>query len=131
MNEKYRDYSRSALINELNVYKHAIAEGAQRIEERDQLIVELKDKIKKLQERLNSNFCPKYRLNEEKWYVEENGYCNFEIQVFNGTINEIAIADWDGEPTLYYKFDTSARYILEEQIFDSEAEAQKYLGGRK
>ena len=59
MNEKYKDYTRSALINELEVYKRAIKEAAQRIEERDQRIEELEEEKKQLKERqcCGMEFC--------------------------------------------------------------------------
>lgn len=58
MNDKYKDYTRTALINELEVYKHAINEGAQRIEERDQRIAELEEETEAYQKEIN-DFCNK------------------------------------------------------------------------
>lgn len=85
--------------------------------------------IAKLEEQLKNAFCPKYQIGERKWYVEANPYCNNDLEIFNGEIYEICInaLNSDNKTRLLYKFDTSYGLFLEEEIFATEAEAQKYL----
>ncbi len=95
---------------------------------------EIMNKVKSLEERLKNAITHKFDIGEECWYLEPNGYCNDEIQVFCGNINEISINTWqsdDDKPVLSYKFDTSYHYILEEDIFATREDAEKRLAELK
>lgn len=69
---------------------------------------------------------PKFEHFEEYWYIENNPYCDNELQVFNGKVMEIICA-YDEDCLYEYRFDTSCRYIEEYDIFDTEKEAQDKL----
>ena len=69
---------------------------------------------------------PKFKHLEEYWYIENNPYCDNELQVFNGKVMEIICA-YDEDWLYEYRFDTSCRYIEEDNIFATEQEAQDKL----
>ena len=69
---------------------------------------------------------PKFKHFEEYWYIENNPYCDNELQVFNGKVMEILVA-YDEDYLYEYRFDTSCRYIEENMIFETLIEAQKKL----
>ncbi len=69
---------------------------------------------------------PKFEHFEEYWYIENNPYCDNELQVFNGKVMEIICA-YDEDWLYEYRFDTSCRYIEENMIFTTRAEAQAKL----
>lgn len=69
---------------------------------------------------------PKFKHFEEYWYIENNPYCDNELQVFNGKVLEIICA-YDEDWLYEYRFDTSCRYIEEDNIFATEKEAQDKL----
>lgn len=69
---------------------------------------------------------PKFEHFEEYWYIENNPYCDNELQVFNGKVMEIICA-YDEDWLYEYRFDTSCRYIEEDNIFTTEQEAQDKL----
>ena len=69
---------------------------------------------------------PKFEHFEEYWYIENNPYCDNELQVFNGKVMEIICA-YDEDWLYEYRFDTSCRYIEEDNIFATEQEAQDKL----
>lgn len=69
---------------------------------------------------------PKFEHFEEYWYIENNPYCDNELQVFNGKVIEIICA-YDEDWLYEYRFDTSCRYIEENMIFSTLEEAEKKL----
>lgn len=69
---------------------------------------------------------PKFEHFEEYWYIENNPYCDNELQVFNGKVMEIICA-YDEDWLYEYRFDTSCRYIEENMIFTTLEEAEKKL----
>ena len=69
---------------------------------------------------------PKFEHFEEYWYIENNPYCDNELQVFNGKVIEIICA-YDEDWLYEYRFDTSCRYIEENMIFATFEEAEKKL----
>lgn len=73
---------------------------------------------------------PKFKHLEEYWYIENNPYCDNELQVFNGKVMEIICA-YDEDWLYEYRFDTSCRYIEEDNIFATEQEAQVKLRSLK
>lgn len=92
---------------------------------------ELNDKVKELEQELaeikeKAIARPKFKHLEEYWYIENNPYCNNELQVFNGKVMEIICA-YDEDWLYEYRFDTSCRYIEENNIFATEREALNKL----
>ena len=92
---------------------------------------ELNDKVKELEQELaelkeKAIDRPKFKHLEEYWYIENNPYCDNELQVFNGKVMEIICA-YDEDWLYEYRFDTSCRYIEEDNIFATEQEAQEKL----
>ena len=92
---------------------------------------ELNDKVKELEQELaelkeKAIDRPKFKHLEEYWYIENNPYCDNELQVFNGKVMEIICA-YDEDWLYEYRFDTSCRYIEEDNIFTTEQEAQAKL----
>ena len=98
---------------------------------KNQKIEELEEENAKLQEQLKNAYCPKYKIGERKWFVEPNPYCNNELQVFNGEIYDICVDATNDDERLLYKLDTGYDLFSENELFATEAEAQKYLDGRK
>lgn len=92
--------------------------------ENDQRIAELEQELAELKEKAIDR--PKFKHFEEYWYIENNPYCDNELQVFNGKIMEIICA-YDEDWLYEYRFDTSCRYIEEDNIFATEQEAQVKL----
>lgn len=90
----------------------------------DQRIAELEQKLAELKEKAIDR--PKFKHLEEYWYIENNPYCDNELQVFNGKVMEIICA-YDEDWLYEYRFDTSCRYIEEDNIFTTEQEAQEKL----
>ena len=101
------NYQATVRLNELN----------DRIKELEQELAELKEK---------AIDRPKFKHFEEYWYIENNPYCDNELQVFNGKVMEIICA-YDEDWLYEYRFDTSCRYIEEDNIFATEQEAQEKL----
>lgn len=92
---------------------------------------ELNDKVKELEQELaeikeKAIARPKFKHFEEYWYIENNPYCDNELQVFNGKVMEIICA-YDEDWLYEYRFDTSCRYIEEDNIFATEQEALNKL----
>lgn len=69
---------------------------------------------------------PKFEHFEICFYIENNPYCNNELQIFRGEILEINVA-FDEDYLYEYRFDTSCRYIEENMIFETFEEAEKKL----
>ena len=92
--------------------------------EKDQRIAELEQELAELKEKAIDR--PKFKHLEEYWYIENNPYCDNELQVFNGKVMEIICA-YDEDWLYEYRFDTSCRYIEEDNIFATEQEAQDKL----
>ena len=90
----------------------------------DQRIAELEQELAELKEKAIDR--PKFKHLEEYWYIENNPYCDNELQVFNGKVMEIICA-YDEDWLYEYRFDTSCRYIEEDNIFATEQEAQAKL----
>lgn len=90
----------------------------------DQRIAELEQELAELKEKAIDR--PKFKHLEEYWYIENNPYCDNELQVFNGKVMEIICA-YDEDWLYEYRFDTSCRYIEEDNIFTTEQEAQAKL----
>lgn len=95
-----------------------------RLNEQDQQIDRLKQQLAELKEKAIDR--PKFKHLEEYWYIENNPYCDNELQVFNGKVMEIICA-YDEDWLYEYRFDTSCRYIEEDNIFTTEQEAQDKL----
>ena len=95
-------------------------EALEMLEQKDQRIAELEQELAKLKEKAIDR--PKFKHLEEYWYIENNPYCDNELQVFNGKVMEIICA-YDEDWLYEYRFDTSCRYIEEDNIFASEQEA--------
>ena len=93
-------------------------------EEKDKLIYELEKELAELKEKAIDR--PKFKHFEEYWYIENNPYCDNELQVFNGKVMEIICA-YDEDWLYEYRFDTSCRYIEEDNIFATEQEALEKL----
>lgn len=139
----------------LEEHKTVIEKQQKRIAELEQELAELKEKYNKVSEKLKNiteevenNFVhgqdyeklkqelvelkekaidrPKFKHLEEYWYIENNPYCDNELQVFNGKVMEIICA-YDEDWLYEYRFDTSCRYIEEDNIFTTEQEAQAKL----
>ena len=92
--------------------------------QKDQRIAELEQELAELKEKAIAR--PKFKHFEEYWYIENNPYCDNELQVFNGKVMEIICA-YDEDWLYEYRFDTSCRYIEEDNIFATEQEAQAKL----
>ena len=90
----------------------------------DQRFAELEQELAELKEKAIDR--PKFKHLEEYWYIENNPYCDNELQVFNGKVMEIICA-YDEDWLYEYRFDTSCRYIEEDNIFATEQEAQAKL----
>ena len=99
-------------------------EALEMLEQKDQRIAELEQELAGLKEKAIDR--PKFKHLEEYWYIENNPYCDNELQVFNGKVMEIICA-YDEDCLYEYRFDTSCRYIEEYDIFDTEQEAQEKL----
>ena len=84
----------------------------------------LKQELAELKEKAIDR--PKFKHFEEYWYIENNPYCDNELQVFNGKVMEIICA-YDEDWLYEYRFDTSCRYIEEDNIFATEQEAKLKL----
>lgn len=87
-------------------------------------IAELEQELAELKEKAIDR--PKFKHLEEYWYIENNPYCDNELQVFNGKVMEIICA-YDEDWLYEYRFDTSCRYIEEDNIFATEQEALNKL----
>ena len=98
-------------------YENLLYKQYQRIAKLEQELAELKEK---------AIDRPKFKHLEEYWYIENNPYCDNELQVFNGKVMEIICA-YDEDWLYEYRFDTSCRYIEEDNIFATEQEAQEKL----
>lgn len=94
------------------------------LKEKDEEINQLKQELAELKEKAIDR--PKFKHLEEYWYIENNPYCDNELQVFNGKVMEIICA-YDEDWLYEYRFDTSCRYIEEDNIFTTEQEAQDKL----
>lgn len=94
------------------------------LSQKDQRIAELEQELAELKEKAIDR--PKFKHLEEYWYIENNPYCDNELQVFNGKVMEIICA-YDEDWLYEYRFDTSCRYIEEDNIFATEQEAQAKL----
>ena len=92
--------------------------------EKDDKIKQLEQELAELKEKAIDR--PKFKHLEEYWYIENNPYCDNELQVFNGKVMEIICA-YDEDWLYEYRFDTSCRYIEEDNIFATEQEAQEKL----
>ena len=103
---------------------YSINEIIKILEQKDQRIAELEQELAELKEKAIDR--PKFKHLEEYWYIENNPYCDNELQVFNGKIMEIICA-YDEDWLYEYRFDTSCRYIEEDNIFTTEQEAQDKL----
>lgn len=99
-------------------------EALEMLEDKDQRIAELEQELAELKEKAIAR--PKFEHFEECWYIENNPYCDNELQVFNGKVMEIICA-YDEDWLYEYRFDTSCRYIEENNIFATEREAQEKL----
>ena len=91
-------------------------------------LIEIKHKLEQELAELKEKAIdrPKFKHLEEYWYIENNPYCDNELQVFNGKVMEIICA-YDEDWLYEYRFDTSCRYIEEDNIFTTEQEAQEKL----
>lgn len=91
-------------------------------------LIEIKHKLEQELAELKEKAIdrPKFKHLEEYWYIENNPYCDNELQVFNGKVMEIICA-YDEDWLYEYRFDTSCRYIEEDNIFATEQEAQAKL----
>lgn len=91
-------------------------------------LIEIKHKLEQELAELKEKAIdrPKFKHLEEYWYIENNPYCDNELQVFNGKVLEIICA-YDEDWLYEYRFDTSCRYIEEDNIFATEQEAQAKL----
>lgn len=94
------------------------------LNKQQQRIAELEQELAELKEKAIDR--PKFKHLEEYWYIENNPYCDNELQVFNGKVMEIICA-YDEDWLYEYRFDTSCRYIEEDNIFATEKEAQAKL----
>ena len=92
--------------------------------EKDDKIKQLEQELAELKEKAIDR--PKFKHLEEYWYIENNPYYDNELQVFNGKVMEIICA-YDEDWLYEYRFDTSCRYIEEDNIFATEQEAQAKL----
>ena len=99
-------------------------EALEMLEDKDKRIAELEQELAELKEKAIDR--PKFKHFEEYWYIENNPYCDNELQVFNGKVMEIICA-YDEDWLYEYRFDTSCRYIEEDNIFTTEQEAQEKL----
>ncbi len=106
------------------VYGVNLEEHGKVIEKQQKRIAELKQELAELKEKAIDR--PKFKHFEEYWYIENNPYCDNELQVFNGKIMEIICA-YDEDWLYEYRFDTSCRYIEEDNILATEQEAQEKL----
>ena len=120
MEEHYiKDVGKITYVYGVNLEEHKTV-----IEKQQKRIAELEQELAKLKEKAIDR--PKFKHLEEYWYIENNPYCDNELQVFNGKIMEIICA-YDEDCLYEYRFDTSCRYIEEYDIFDTEKEAQEKL----
>ena len=94
------------------------------LSQKDQRIAELEQELAELKEKAIDR--PKFKHLEEYWYIENNPYYDNELQVFNGKVMEIICA-YDEDWLYEYRFDTSCRYIEEDNIFAAEKEAIEKL----
>lgn len=90
----------------------------------DKTIAKLEQELAEIKEKAIDR--PKFKHLEEYWYIENNPYCDNELQVFNGKVMEIICA-YDEDWLYEYRFDTSCRYIEEDNIFATEQEALNKL----
>lgn len=76
---------------------------------------------------------PKFEVGQEVYYIEPNGYYNYELQVFWGKIYEVLKGefydnineeDYNG---VAYKIRTSGIDIIEPYVFATEQEAENKL----
>lgn len=91
---------------------------------KDDKIAELEQELAELKEKAIAR--PKFKHFEEYWYIENNPYCDNELQVFDGKVMDIICA-YDEDWLYEYRFNTSCRYIEEDNIFATEREAQEKL----
>lgn len=90
-------------------------------------ILDLQSQLDQANERLKGAINkPKFEHFEICFYIENNPYCNNELQIFRGEILEINVA-FDEDYLYEYRFDTSCRYIEENMIFTTLEEAEKKL----
>ena len=120
MEEHYiKDVGKITYVYGVNLEEHKTV-----IEKQQKRIAELEQELAKLKEKAIDR--PKFKHLEEYWYIENNPYCDNELQVFNGKVMEIICA-YDEDWLYEYRFDTSCRYIEEDNIFATEQEAQDKL----
>ena len=120
MEEHYiKDVGKITYVYGVNLEEHKMV-----IEKQQKRIAELEHELAELKEKAIDR--PKFKHFEEYWYIENNPYCDNELQVFNGKIMEIICA-YDEDWLYEYRFDTSCRYIEEDNIFATEQEAQEKL----
>lgn len=90
-------------------------------------ILNLQSQLDQANERLKGAINkPKFEHFEICFYIENNPYCNNELQIFRGEILEINVA-FDEDYLYEYRFNTSCRYIEENMIFATFEEAEKKL----
>lgn len=136
------------IIKRLNEQDQQIDRLKQQLAELKEKYNKTNEKLKNITEEIDNNFVhgqdyeklkqelaelkekaidrPKFKYLEEYWYIENNPYCDNELQVFNGKVMEIICA-YDEDWLYEYRFDTSCRYIEEDNIFATEQEAQDKL----
>ena len=120
MEEHYiKDVGKITYVYGVNLEEHKTV-----IEKQQKRIAELEQELAELKEKAIDR--PKFKHFEEYWYIENNPYCDNELQVFNGKVLEIICA-YDEDWLYEYRFDTSCRYIEEDNIFATEQEAQAKL----
>ena len=120
MEEHYiKDVGKITYVYGVNLEEHKTV-----IEKQQKRIAELEQELAELKEKAIDR--PKFKHLEEYWYIENNPYCDNELQVFNGKVMEIICA-YDEDWLYEYRFDTSCRYIEEDNIFTTEQEAQAKL----
>ena len=114
-----KDVGKITYVYGVNLEEHKTV-----IEKQQKRIAELEQELAELKEKAIAR--PKFKHFEEYWYIENNPYCDNELQVFNGKVMEIICA-YDEDWLYEYRFDTSCRYIEEDNIFTTEQEAQAKL----
>lgn len=143
--KRYGDYYWEQIKKLSESYDKDLEERAREIEQKDKRIAELEQDLEfttktaneliEIKHKLEQELAelkekaidrPKFKHLEEYWYIENNPYCDNELQVFNGKVMEIICA-YDEDWLYEYRFDTSCRYIEEDNIFATEKEAQAKL----
>ena len=96
-------------------------------EKLNQRIEELEEENAKLQEQLKDAIVPKFKIGQEVWYYHIGRY-----KTYSGVIDDIKWFAKNG--WIYYRLPNLQRddfWIREDELFATEAEAQKYLEERK